>query len=97
MVTSTIAGFSILTKQWKHMGELKHARAGHGVYIQQDAFVVVGGTEYSTMDFKAGTERCIIKNGAFECELVGPDLYPYFNYPEMIRVPHDYCSKNKHK
>ena len=45
-VTKTIAVFSTITKEWKKIGEFNYARCGHGVFIQQDAFVLVGGTDY---------------------------------------------------
>ena len=45
-VTKTIAVFSTITKEWKKIGEFNYARFGHGVFIQQDAFVLVGGTDY---------------------------------------------------
>ena len=73
---------------------MKSARSGHGVFIQQGVFVVVGGIHYTTgYESKRFTERCTLNGDAFECELVGPELDYYWGYPEMIRVPYDYCPK----
>ena len=33
--TNTIAAFSTLTKEWKQIGFLNHARDNHGVFIHQ--------------------------------------------------------------
>ena len=78
---------------------MKQARAGHGVFIQLDAFVVVGGVSedsYGVTDFT--TERCTLIDGAIDCTVVDPifSMNPngkHPDYPEMIRVPYDYCPK----
>ena len=90
---ATIAAFNTITKEWKKMGDMKQARAGHGVFIQLDAFVVVGGVSedsYGVTDFT--TERCTLIDGAINCSVVDPKV-KYVGYPEMIRVPYDYCPK----
>ena len=43
IVTNRIAAFSTITKEWKKIGQLKYSRGGHGVFIQRENFVVVGG------------------------------------------------------
>ena len=85
--TKTIAAFNTMTKKWERSGELKQARQGHRVIIHQTEIIVVGGSG------KLSTERCIIRDESIECKSVDPVLEHYSYYPEMIRVPYDYCQK----
>ena len=87
-VTKTIASFSTMTKKWKMCGELKKARGGHGVIVQNGEFVVVGGEHENVF-----TERCSLKDDTIHCTAVKPKLSNFDFYPEMIAVPHDYCPK----
>ena len=89
----TIAAFSTITIQWKKVGELNFIRHGHGVIIHQGEFVVIGGWNYAVDDRKLKTERCTLTDDLIECTAVDPVLDNYVNYPEMIRVPYDYCQK----
>ena len=100
-VTKTIAAFSTITKRWKEIGQLMYARDGHGVFIQHETFVVVGGKQIG-YDSESGsgvhitsmsTERCTLVDNEVKCTGVEPILDYYFDYPEMIRVPYDYCTK----
>ena len=91
----TIAAFNTITKEWKKMGDMNQVRAGHGVFIQLDAFVVVGGESEDSegeLMSKVTTERCTLIDGAINCTVVDP-IGVYTDYPEMIRVPYDYCPK----
>ena len=92
-----IAAFNTIAKEWKKMGDMKQARAGHGVFIQLDAFVVVGGVSEDSQEkeiTELTTERCILIDGAINCTVVHLDpIGEYFYFPEMIRVPYDYCPK----
>ena len=94
-VTKRIAAFSTITKRWKRIGELKYAREGHGVFIQQETFVVVGGKQngYDVEIHEKKTERCTLVDDVVECLAVDPVLRYYWSYPEMIRVPYDYCTQ----
>ena len=92
----TIAAFSTVTKEWKKYGELNYARYGHGVFVHQGEFIVVGGEHYGGSDdhaTKLSTERCTLVEDSIECKAVDPVFNNYFSYPEMIRVPYDYCQE----
>ena len=59
---------------------------------------LVEGTNYladyqENISEYSSTERCTLVGNAFECLVVGPVLKNYLTYPEMIRVPYDYCQK----
>ena len=86
--SNTIAAFSTVTKEWKKLGELNQARYGHGVFIQQGNFIVVGGLEE---DFR--TERCTLNEEAIRCTLIDPELNGYYYYPEMMFVEPNFCPK----
>ena len=74
-------------------GELKRARNGHGVIIQDGEFVIVGGQDENGSDKPVFTERCTLQGDRIQCAVVKPKLAKYRHYPEMIAVPHDYCPK----
>ena len=84
----TIAGFDTNTKQWKKLGYLNQSRQGHGLIVHQGQFIVVGGDPGL---YKI--ERCILKGDSIQCTTVGPELYGYYNYPELMSVPENYCPK----
>ena len=86
--SNTIAAFSTVTKEWKKLGELNQARLGHGVFIQQGDFIVVGGWE------NLRTEHCTLNQDAIRCTLINPELDYYYYYPEMMAVNPDYCTLN---
>ena len=88
-----IVAFDTKTKEWNNVGELKHARSGHGVIIQTNAFVVVGGMSDEKTLTNLNTERCTIKGNSIVCSVVDPELYEYVFFPELIHVPQDYCPK----
>ena len=90
--TKNIVTFSTKTNEWKMCGELKRARYGHGVFVQEDSFVIVGGT-MDGVDTPVSTERCTLKEDKIQCTAVKPKLSNYQHYPEMIAVPRDYCPK----
>ena len=90
--TNRITSFSTISKVWKIYGKLKSARSGHGVFIHEGDFVIVGGT-INGGDQPVSTERCTLKEDTIQCTAIKPKLSNYYNYPEMIAVPHDYCSK----
>ena len=85
--SNKIAAFSTVTKEWKKLGELNQARYGHGVFIQQGDFIVVGGWGI----FR--TERCTLNQDAIRCTLIDPELEDYGFYPEMMSVMPNYCEK----
>lgn len=88
VTTNVIAAFDTTKKQWNKVGELNQARRGHGVIIQEGSFVVVGGLG------KVGeTERCSFHNESIECQIVGPNLRDYSDFPEMMKVPENFCPK----
>ena len=89
--TNEIARFSTVTKQWKKLGMMNSYRYGHGVYVQRDEFVVLGGADSSFSP--AGTERCKLNGDSINCTTVDPKLNMYIYYPETARVPADYCPK----
>ena len=96
--TNIIAAFSIITKKWTKSGKLNKARLGHGVIVRDGDFIVVGGTDYGELyENSFETERCtLIVDTQFtpiKCSNVDPVLDDYYYYPEMMRVPHDYCQK----
>ena len=86
--SSTIATFSTVTKEWKKLGELNQARLGHGVFIQQGHFIVVGGYNGNLR-----TERCTLNEDAISCTLIDPELNGYAFYPEMMSVEQNFCPK----
>ena len=90
--TKTIASFSTITKVWKICGKLQNARSGHGVFIHEGDFVIVGGT-MNGGEIDVPTERCNLNGDRIQCTVVEPKLSDYKYYPEMIAVPHDYCPK----
>ena len=92
--TKTIASFSTITKKWKKLGELKRARLAHGVIIRDGDFIVIGGRN-DTWASSFETERCSLKDNSVQCSTVAPVLQNYVFYPEMMRVPHDYCEKKE--
>ena len=85
--SNTIAEFSTVTKEWTKLGELNQARYGHGVFIQQGDFIVVGGSG----TFR--TERCTLNEGTIRCTLIDPKLNGYYYYPEMMSVEPNFCPK----
>ena len=87
--TKTIAAFSTVTKKWKKCGELNDARSGHGVFMHQGEFIVVGGRHYQGDP----TDRCTLVKDTIICKVVDPVFKRHFAYPEMIRVPYDYCQE----
>lgn len=85
---STIASFDTISKEWKKVGDLNQARYGHGVLIQQDYFIVVGG-----LDGYLSTERCYFVDDSVECVTVEPVVNFYAYYPELTSVDENYCQK----
>ena len=79
------------------MGELNHARRGHGVFFDQNnrEFIVVGGQDHNPWpDFgPLKTERCSLNATSIRCTLVYPVLTDFAFYPEFMRVSSDYCEK----
>ena len=82
---SEISVFDTSTKQWKMLGELNQPRHGHGVFINQDQFIVVGGED------SLGTERCILEGDSIQCKTVDPEIENFMNYPKMMSVHQDFC------
>ena len=88
----TITVFSTITKEWKKIGELNVARTYHGVFVHRGGFVVTGGPfEYFQPNYP--TEFCTLEGDIIQCKNVDPVLEHYYSYPEMMRVPADYCPK----
>ena len=84
----TIAAFNTITKQWKIMGKLLQWRDWHGVIELKGEFIVVGGWG------KFRTERCtFVTEELIKCSNTSPVLLDYTGWPEMMRVPYDYCPK----
>ena len=81
------------------MGELNQARKNHRVFIQQDAFVVLGGSELWFVqengtffgEYERSTERCTFKDNSIQCSPVDPVFSASIDF--MMRVPEDYCPK----
>ena len=65
------------------------------ISVQKGEFIVIGGASHGKLiiDFTRTTERCTLINDAIQCSAVGPALSNYYSYPEMMRVPNDYCPK----
>ena len=91
--SNTIAAFSTMTKEWKKLGELNKARYAHGVIIQKDDFIVVGGYPNSDYEFDVITEHCTFDEDAIQCTPIDPKLGDYAFYPEMMHVEQNYCEK----
>ena len=90
--TKTIAVFSTITKQWKNIGELNVARYGHGVFVHKGEFFIIGGPlEFYQAEYP--TELCTLESDSIQCTVIDPMLKNYYSYPEMMRVPADYCQK----
>ena len=53
----------------------------------------VEGVHYETSFYSRFTERCTMVGDAIDCVTEQPGLDSYDAYPEMIRVPYDYCLK----
>ena len=72
------------------MGVLNQARKAHGVFFNQNnrEFIVVGG-----YGLAKSTERCELHTNSINCTLVSPVLDKLSDYPELMRVSHDYCPK----
>ena len=92
-ITKNIASFSTKTKDWKKCGQLKKDRYGHGVFVHEGDFIIIGGRNGNRPNDPLSTERCILKEDTIHCTVVKPKLWDYGYYPEMIAVPHDYCPK----
>ena len=73
--------------------------------LHQGVFVVIGGRYQDPYDpfvnlpakvesnTTMSTERCTLNGQFIECTSVEPDLVGLEFFPEMIRVPSDYCSE----
>ena len=57
--------------------------------MHQGEFIVVGGRDV----VGDPTERCTLVKDTIECKAVDPVFERQFAYPEMIRVPNDYCQE----
>ena len=77
---STIARFDPIQNSWKKLGNLKVARAGHGVIQVDNEFIVVGG-------FRNGyepTESCKFNGESIICTTREPKLSVFTFYPELM-------------
>ena len=82
----TIARFSMDTMRWTRAGNLNDGRFGHGAIELGDSFLIIGGWKTRP------TEQCTINaDGKFECNSQQPDLTNYSVYPELFKVPNDFC------
>ena len=71
---------------------MNNAREGHGVIIQQEDFIIIGGQSYkSDWEFTFNTERCSLQGGTMHCKDVGPVLTKYRFDLQLMHVPYDYC------
>ena len=88
-----VASFDTKSRQWKKLGHLNQARYGNGVIVRQGQFVVVGGIGNSNSEKLRSTERCYFENESIQCTTTEPVLDVYYQYPELMLVPEDYCPK----
>ena len=89
-----IVRFSTITKDWKLSGKLNKPRHEHGVFGHEGEFLVVGGLKHEYG--KPKIEKCTLNGDALNCAYVEPEnnnKVPIVYYPDMIRVPSDYCLK----
>lgn len=86
---ATIARFDETKLEWAVVGQMKLARAGHGVIYDGQYFVVVGGSNQNSRESMI-TERCYWSNQNMTCEQQQPELDFYEWYPELFLVHDDY-------
>ena len=91
--TNTIAAFETIEKEWKKIGEFKHAQFGHGVIIHEEAFIVVGGLSWTEEQEIVGreTQRCIWIGDTINCTDVDPLIDSYGIFPKIIKSDSYYC------
>ena len=81
----TIAAFDTIKKEWARKGLLKRARHNFGVIKHEGDLLVVGG--YSS----ESNEKCILKDGSIQCQLIKSQKDHSVYNPLMIHVSYDYC------
>ena len=81
-----------MRKSWERLGKLREPRYDHGVFLQRDAFVIVGNSLYGGA---LETERCKLdgKSIKIQCSILRNSMVGY-NNPAMMRVPFNYCPVN---
>ena len=67
-----------------NLGEINHAREGHGVIVAENQFIIAGGWG----DFM--TESCILEENKIHCTLQSSKLNHYAYYPILFIVSNDY-------
>ena len=82
---STIARLGAYSRVWHKMGDLRSARAGHGVILSQGSYLIVGGENTQR------TEKCTISGDSITCIDQQPKLEMYSLYPELFPVESDFC------
>ena len=84
---STIAQFSLETKKWRKIGDLKIARYWSSVVpISENEYLVVGAYKNTVP-----MEKCFYQNGTIDCEEVGEPLSQDYANPELFPVDYFYC------
>ena len=73
------------------VGDLQHPRDSHGVIFVGSSFLVIGGDS----DMGDQSENCSFEPGLgsavqLRCVHQPPNLYKYYNYPELFLVDHDF-------
>ena len=91
---STIARLDAITYKWSEAGDMLHARRGHNIIHDGQFIMVIGG--YAGSGKKLLTEKCEEWNNQIQCTNQYPELYGYYNYPEVFLLPpnEDYCKHN---
>ena len=74
------------------VGDLQHPKDSHGVIFVGSSFLVIGGDGDSGDD----SEKCSFEPGLVDsavqlrCVNQAPNLYKYYNYPELFLVDDDF-------
>ena len=84
---STIARFDPIENSWTKLGNLKVARAGHGVIQVDNEFIVVGGCKTRSCTSSVLTESCKLIGQSMTCTTREPQLSKFAHYPELMLTP----------
>ena len=81
-----------ISMEWKKFGSgLNEPKTSHGVFLDGDEFLIVGGNRLAWWKEEFITERCIPNEDFMICDSFDPELRSYSFHPQMMRVPNDYC------
>ena len=74
IVHPTITRFDEASRKWSTIGHMKSSRREHGVILNGESVLVVGGDQFWDPLINMWTEKCIFINKLISCEIRKPQL-----------------------